>query len=234
MKVIDYKEQYTSIKPGEYFLLLDDDEWFVCIGRSLKNNRLLSYYNIFTSDEVNDDFEQRVFSREMNVKPENVRTLVCSYDLFLAYNRHSIVKGLKHCLDNPDDEHSKNFYHIRKEVQENGGKCIKTLEGDEVYFLGATSTDEDYYYIYVDADYHISCSSCVGKFGTVLPHVPKKLKKFYSRESDVYEKVSQKLFDAIIKKLYGEPEVFFTDIHYDFFDKYALPNLKLMNMILEI
>lgn len=234
MKVIDFKEQYTKIKPGEYFVALDGDQWFVCIGRSLKNNKLLSYYNIFTSNEVDEEYEQRVFTHELNVQPENVHTLVCSYDLFLAYNRHSIVKSLQHCLDHPDDEHSRNFYSIRKKVQENGGKCVKTLEGDEVYFLGATSTDEDYYYIYVDADYNITCSSCVGTFGTVLNHIPKKLKKFYSREPQVYEHVSQKLFDHIMMRLYGEPEVFFTDIHYDFFEKYALPNLKLMNMILEI
>ena len=29
MKVIDFKEQYTKIKPGEYFVALDGDQWFV-------------------------------------------------------------------------------------------------------------------------------------------------------------------------------------------------------------
>ena len=180
--------------------------------------------------KLEDWYIENNFTKELNVNPEDVRYTICSFDMFLAYNRQSIIRGLKRCLDNPDDEYSRNFYSIREEVKEAGGKCVKLDDGTEAYFLGATSTDEDYYYIYIDAEYNISCDSCVGKHAEVLSYVPKGLKKFVECTE---EKISQKVFDAIVKRMWDEPEVFFTPIYFDFIDKYAVNRLEMMSMILK-
>ena len=190
----------------------------------------MDYHNIFTSKKLEDWYIENNFTKELNVNPEDVRYTICSFDMFLAYNRQSIIRGLKRCLDNPDDDYSRNFYSIREEVKEAGGKCVKLNDGTEAYFLGATSTDEDYYYIYIDADYNISCDSCVGKHAEVLSYVPKGLKKFVEYTE---EKVSQKVFDAIVKRMWDEPEVFFTPIYFDFIDKYAVSRLEMMSIILK-
>ena len=180
--------------------------------------------------KLEDWYIENNFTKELNVNPEDVRYTICSFDMFLVYNRQSIIRGLKRCLDNPDDEHSRNFYSIREELKEAGGKCVKLYDGTEAYFLGATSTDEDYYYIYIDAEYNISCDSCVGKHAEVLSYVPKGLKKFVECTE---EKVSQKVFDAIVKRMWDEPEVFFTPIYFDFIDKYAVNELEMMSMTLK-
>ena len=190
----------------------------------------MDYHNIFTSRKLEDWYIENNFTKELNVNPEDVRYTICSFDMFLAYNRQSIIRGLKRRLDNPDDEYSRNFYSIREEVKETGGKCVKLNDGTEAYFLGATSTDEDYYYIYIDAEYNISCDSCVGKHAEVLSYVPKGLKKFVKCTE---EKVSQKVFDAIVKRMWDEPEVFFTPIYFDFIDKYAVNRLEMMSIILK-
>ena len=190
----------------------------------------MEYHNIFTSKKLEDWYIENNFTKELNVNPEDVRYTICSFDMFLAYNRQSIIRGLKRCLDNSDDEYSRNFYSIREEVKEAGGKCVKLDDGTEAYFLGATSTDEDYYYIYIDTEYNISCDSCVGKHAEVLSYVPKGLKKFVECTE---EKVSQKVFDAIVKRMWDEPEVFFTPIYFDFVDKYAVSRLEMMSIILK-
>lgn len=190
----------------------------------------MDYHNIFTSRKLEDWYIENNFTKELNVNPEDVRYTICSFDMFLAYNRQSIIRGLKRCLDNPDDKYSRNFYSIREEVKEAGGKCVKLNDRTEAYFLGATSTDEDYYYIYIDTEYNISCDSCVGKHAEVLSYVPKGLKKFVECTE---EKVSQKVFDAIVKRMWDEPEVFFTPIYFDFIDKYAVNRLEMMSIILK-
>ena len=190
----------------------------------------MDYHNIFTSMKLEDWYIENNFTKELNVNPEDVHYTICSFDMFLAYNRQSIIRGLKRCLDNLDDKHSSNFYSIREEVKEAGGKCVKLDDGTEAYFLGATSTDEDYYYIYIDSDYNISCDSCVGKHAEVLSYVPKGLKKFVECTE---EKVSQKVFDAIVKRMWDEPEIFFTPIYFDFIDKYAVSRLEMLSIILK-
>ena len=68
--------------------------------------------------KLEDWYIENNFTKELNVNPKDVRYTICSFDMFLAYNRQSIIRGLKRCLDNPDDEHSRNFYSIREEVNE--------------------------------------------------------------------------------------------------------------------
>ena len=190
----------------------------------------MDYHDIFSSKKLEDWYVENCFNIDLNVDEKNVRSIICSFDMFLAYNRLSIINSLKRCLDNPDEDYSRNFYSIREKLKEAGGKCVKLDDGTEAYFLGATSTDEDYYYIYIDAEYNISCDSCVGKHAEVLSYVPKGLKKFVECTE---EKVSQKVFDAIVKRMWDEPEVFFTPIYFDFIDKYAVSRLEMMSMILK-
>ena len=62
--------------------------------------------------KLEDWYIENNFTKELNVNPEDVRYTICSFDMFLAYNRQSIIRGLKRCLDNSDDGHSCNFYSI--------------------------------------------------------------------------------------------------------------------------
>ena len=225
MKLIDFKEQYEKIKTGEFFLLLDGDQWLCCIGRNLANNRLMEYHNIFHSEELTDDYINLVFTREINAtEHNNIHYIICSYDMFLAYNRLSIIKSFRKCIS----DSSNNFCAIREELSKVGGKCIKTETGTYAYLLGAYSSDEDYYYIYIDKDYNITSSSCVAKFGEVLNFVPNELKKFVNNTN---EKVSQKLYDAIVKHFWNDCGVFFTPIYFNFTEEYTLKNLELMSII---
>ena len=103
----------------------------------------MDYHNIFTSRKLEDWYIENNFKKELDVNPEDVRYTICSFDMFLAYNRQSIIRGLKRCLYNPDDEHSRNFYSIREELKEAGGKCVKLNDGTEAYFLGCQQLTEN-------------------------------------------------------------------------------------------
>lgn len=57
-----------------------------------------------------------------------------------------------------------NYNIIVNEVNRDGGKYIKFDNDDIGFLICATSTIEDYYYMYMDKDRNIKMSSCVGGY----------------------------------------------------------------------
>jgi hypothetical protein len=100
----------------------------------------------------------------------------------------------------------------------------------ETFLLGAVSSDEDYYYVSIDGDYNIEFDTCVGKFGDVLDETPEQLKKFLPE--NVTKKTSNKVYEALVKRMWREPDVFFTPIYFNFKDDNKTEILKSMEMLL--
>ena len=92
------------------------------------------------------------------------------------------------------------------------------------------SSDEDYYYVSIDGDYNIEFDTCVGKFGDVLDETPEQLKKFLPE--NVTTKTANKVYEALVKRMWREPDVFFTPIYFDFKDSDKIEILKSMEMLL--
>lgn len=231
LKLIDYKDRYEALKNGEFLIGIHNGRFIFGITRSYKNGRLLEYQNVFTSHEIDADYEQHVFTHEWNVDAQDVHVLTGNYGLFNALVRHTVLLDLQSCFDEPDDEYSKNFYSIREKLATAGGHAIKTdFHEKEAFLLGAVSSDEDYYYVSIDSQYRIEFDTCVGRFGELLDETPESLKKFLPE--NVNKKTSHKVFDALVKRLWREPDVFFTPIYFNFYDKDDLEVLKSMEMIL--
>ena len=69
-------------------------------------------------------------------------------------------KHLEDVKKNPNS----NYNIIINEVNKDGGKYIKFDNDDIGFLICATSTIEDYYYMYMDKDRNIKMSSCVGGY----------------------------------------------------------------------
>ena len=69
----------------------------------------------------------------------------------------------KHLEDVKKDPNS-NYNIIVNEVNRDGGKYIKFDNDDIGFLICATSTIEDYYYMYMDKDRNIKMSSCIGGY----------------------------------------------------------------------
>ena len=227
IRVIDFKDQYTKVKKGEFFVGLYEDHWLFCITRNRNNNVLTEYSSIYSSHEIDEDYEQRVYTRPLtNIDPDKFRTTVCSYDMFLAYNRKSIIHWTNLSIA---DGTERNIHSIRKEMEKSAGRPIRTEFEDQItYLLGVVSTDEDYYYIHIDKDFKLGFESCVGGFGIALDVFPDELKKFKNPTTET----SRRVYETLLTHFAASPDVFVTPIYFKFKGGYEIENFQLLNMIM--
>lgn len=231
MRIIDYKDRYEALKKGEFLIGIYKERFLFGITRSYKDGRLLDYYNVFTANVIDEEYEERVFSRDCDIDESKLQVFTGRFGLFNSWVRHTVLLDLQEHLINPDEVHSKNFYSIREKLEMAGGRPIMTeFDKKETFLLGAVSSDEDYYYVSIDGDYNIEFDTCVGKFREVLNETPEQLKKFLPE--NVTKKTSNKVYEALVKRMWREPDVFFTPIYFDFKDDNKTEILKSMEMLL--
>ena len=231
MRIIDYKDRYKTLKKGEFLIGIYKEKFLFGITRSYKDGRLLDYYNVFTANVIDEEYEERIFSRDCNIDESKLQVFTGRFGLFNSWVRHTVLLDLQEHLINPDEVHSKNFYSIREKLEMAGGRPIRTeFDKKETFLLGAVSSDEDYYYVSIDGDYNIEFDTCVGKFGDVLDETPDQLKKFLPE--NVTKKTANKVYEALVKRMWREPDVFFTPIYFDFKDDNKTEILKSMEMML--
>ena len=57
MRIIDYKDRYEALKKGEFLIGIYKEKILFGITRSYKDGRLLDYYNVFTADVIDEEYE---------------------------------------------------------------------------------------------------------------------------------------------------------------------------------
>lgn len=66
-----------------------------------------------------------------------------------------------------------NMQLIKKEIEKKGGGYFELDSGGDIgYIVGASSTLEDYYYVYIDKSNNICFQSCVGKIKYIGKNMP--------------------------------------------------------------
>lgn len=221
--------QLEALKPGEFLVTYDMHSYipYLTFACHRENGKLYEIYNSLSSHEIDDHYRDVVMKHEWNVAECDVDTIVCRYDMVLSFLRHGIRIGIK---DEEESKNENNLKSIRRKIEENGGKFIKTdFKEKEALLLGAVATDEDYYYVSVDAEYNVEFDSCVGKFGEVLSECPKALRKF--KPENVSQKTSERVFNALRSRMIDSPAMFFTKIYFNFQSLDDLDYFKQMNML---
>ena len=96
---------------------------------------------------------------------------------------------------------------IKQEVEMDGGSFV-SFYGDIFYLVGATSTDEDYYYLCLDKDAHIVYESCVGvhkKLEQTPKGFEKLLKEIKNNKSELLKRIEDSVnggIDVLFTKIY--------------------------------
>ena len=118
---------------------------------------------------------------------------------------------LNKSLDEAKTNKKSNYNIIVNEVNRDGGKYIKFDNDDIGFLICATSTIEDYYYVYMDKDKNIKMSSCVGGYKVLeSSQIPQNLSVLsYIRKHDkMYIKeiitryVKNLKYDKVITKIF--------------------------------
>lgn len=124
-------------------------------------------------------------------------------------NKDSIKKQINDFINNKiNDINDNNLKLIKLFVDKNGGKYIKTPNGEIEYLIGASSTDEDYYYITVNNDIKINFISCVCHI-EVVESVDNNL----SNLKNIIKNNPSLIIDKVKKIIDGSCDVIFSGIY---------------------
>lgn len=132
-----------------------------------EENNLREYHNVYDTVKVedvppcysslrNEAYVNKYYNDENLI---SFKTFI-NIEEFLNYIKEEIKKEVNEQLKNEDSNASKIYDGLKNDV----GKIINFSSKDRGILLCASSTDEDYYWIYVDEYCKIHGSSCVGKY----------------------------------------------------------------------
>ncbi len=208
------KIQDGKILIGIHYNSDGNEDMLFSFYRSFKDNKVYYYQNIFSTKCVEDDDDELGWmDEEWDINSLNVRTEFVNYDMFLAWQRQTIINQFKYHYNHPNEDI--NFFLIKKELEKDGGKIVTFSHTSNVedcgLLIGVTSTDEDYYYQYLDKDFKIQNMTCVGGYKVLknneIPHELVHLTRFMSK------KKTKEVLDNIMSKFLQDAEVFFTPIY---------------------
>lgn len=212
MKLNDFRPLFDKITDGKILIGIHNDYMIFAFYRSFKDNKVYFYRNIFTSYWVDEDTP--FMDSEWEVELSEIKTDIVNYDMFLSWGRRNIITDFKYHYDHPDEK--SNFFLIKEKLEKDGGKIV-TFDDfkstDNIGLLiGVASTDEDYYYQYVDSNFKIQNMTCVGGYKVVEnKDIPKNLRKF---RKDVITRANvNRIKSAIWEQFLKNAEVFFTPIY---------------------
>lgn len=212
MKLNDFRPLFDKIIDGKILIGIHNDYMIFAFYRSFKDNKVYFYRNIFTSYWVDEDTP--FMDSEWDVELSEIKTDIVNYDMFLSWGRRNIISEFKYHYEHPDEK--SNFFLIKEKLEKDGGKIVTfdnfKSKNEIGLLIGVASTDEDYYYQYVDSNFKIQNMTCVSGYKVVEnKDIPKNLRKF---RKDVITRANvNRIKAAIWEQFLKNAEVFFTPIY---------------------
>ena len=158
----------TILKDNQYLVITDEDD--VIQGRFVNNDdNLIEIFNIFNTKEVEKYVEWMYplsfFVRDID-KWELLKFNVFDRKGYVQFMKNNLKKSVEQVIKFRGDDN--NTYSImKKEIEKYGGKIVSFGTNDDGLLVGATTTDEDLYWIYIDKDFEVHLSSAVGGFKVI-------------------------------------------------------------------
>ena len=230
MCIKDYQEQYSKLKQGEFLIALFNETIVMCVYRI--DDRIILWDSYMHSTDITSGKNNKLnIQWSDNLTPDTVKTVVTDYYGFVGISRKAIINGVREHIDDPES----NIWKIRREIKEDALKLVSFSGKDNGILLCATSTDDDYYYMYIDEGMSIRQSSCVGKYETVsdVPALEEFAREYFNISKDAtYEDIEQIVYEKVVMRLWTGPEVIVTSLPLESaLDKYKRQAMKEMHLL---
>lgn len=236
MKLNDFRHLFDKIQNGKILIGIyvnkeGNEDLLFSFFRSYKDNRVYHYHNIFSSYSVDDEPADKWMNDEWSIDLSEVKTHIVNYDMFLSWKRQSIINNFKYHYLHPEEKC--NFFTIKDKVAKDGGKIVTfsdyKKEDECGLLIGVVSTDEDYYYKYVDGNLKIQNMTCVGGYKVMnMDDIPQSLNKF---KRGVSKRCTRLILNNLKNGMLREAEVFFTPIYLDKMSKDDLTFFKQFSLL---
>ena len=232
MCIRDFQEQYSKLNPGEFFIVLFHKTMVMCVYRI--DERIILWDSYMHSTDITSGKNKKLdIQWSDSLTPDTVKTVVTDYYGFVGISRVGIIDGVREHIDDPES----NIWKIRKDITEDALKLVRFSGNECGILLCATSTDDDYYYTYINEEMKIRQSSCVGKYETLSdgPALEEFAREHFNITSEVtYEDIEQLVYEKLITRLHiwASPEVIVTALPLESaLDKYNRQMLKEMHLL---
>lgn len=205
IKLSDFEGLFPELRNDRILVGFSDDEMVFAFFRHNVTNSICLYHTYLSYSNVDEMPE--LMEKTYDIDKNDVKTYFIGYDMFYSILRKDIISRIKKNCTNGDK--SPVFSMIQEKIIKDGGKIV-SFHTKKGLLIGAASTDEDYYYIFIDEDYNILSTSCVGKYKVLEEsETTDSLRKLKCLSGEDKEDVLRKM----IYHFMLTPEVFFTEIH---------------------
>ena len=158
----------TILKENQYLVITDEDD--VIQGRFVNvGNKLIEIFNIFGTKEINNYiglmYPLSFFVRDID-KWELLKFNVFDRKGYVQFMKNNLKKNVEQVIKSHGDDND-TYSMMKEKIEKYGGKVVSFETNDDGLLVGATTTDEDLYWVYVDKDFKVHVSSAVGGFKVV-------------------------------------------------------------------
>ena len=158
----------TILKKNQYLVITNENN--LIQGRFVNtDNKLIEIFNIYNTKEI-EKYIEGMYSLSFLVqnidKWELLKFNVFDREGYVQFMKDNLKDSVEQILKFPGDD-SDTYSIMKKEIEEYGGKIVSFDTNDDGLLVGATITDEDLYWIYVDKDFKVHLSSAVAGFKVI-------------------------------------------------------------------
>lgn len=158
----------TILKDNQYLVITDEDD--VIQGRFVNNDdNLIEIFNIFNTKEIEEYvkwmYPLSFFVRHID-KWELLKFNVFDRKGYVQFMKNNLKKSVEQVIKFRGDDND-TYSMMKEKIEKYGGKVVSFETNDDGLLVGATITDEDLYWVYVDKDFKAHLSSAVGGFKVI-------------------------------------------------------------------
>jgi hypothetical protein len=195
------------MKDNQYLAIIDQESIikasFIKMG-----GKIYEYFDIFTIKCL-DDYKEFAYPLSFLFRNEpNAKTYIYHICDEYEWNERLKANNLKWAKEELKDSNS-NAKLIYEEILKDGGKFVSfgSLPNDVGLLVCAVSSDEDYYWVYIETNLKVHLSSCVGGYEIIEGNEVE-----FNILKHLIENDPESLYLRILENFKGTSDAIFTPI----------------------
>lgn len=204
----DCVRYFQLMKDGQYLAIIDQ-KGIVRASFFKKEGKLYEYFDIFTVKSL-DDYKEFAYPLSFLFRNEPLAKtytyVICDQNQWSEQIKANNLKWAKDKLDEDGDNNAKLIY---KDILKDGGKFVSfgSRFNNGGLLVCAVSSDEDYYWAYIESNLKIHLSSCVGGYDIIDGDEVEFNILNYLIEND-----PESLYQRVLERFKGTSDAIFTPV----------------------
>lgn len=201
--------RYFQLMKDNQYLAIIDQEGIIKASFIKMNGKIYEYFDIFTIKCL-DDYKEFAYSLSFLFRDEpNAKTYIYHICDEYEWNERLKANNLKWAKEELDEDGDNNTKLIYKDILKDGGKFVSfgSLPNDVGLLVCAVSSDEDYYWVYIETNLKVHLSSCVGGYEIIEGNEVE-----FNILKHLIENDPESLYLRILENFKGTSDAIFTPI----------------------